>query len=267
MGLGMAVINGEVVPLEQAVLAITDDGAARGDGAFESAGVWSGRAFRLADHLQRLNRSLSAILLPAVAVEDVEADARRLLAGVEVDAMLRIYVTAGGTRLVYLAPQPERPSPTHLVPLQAPWIRPLGTYGPAGAKTMSYAPNMTATRAAVAAGGEDALLTSLEGWVLEGPTFAVLWAVDGRLHTAPVDLGIVDSISRRAVLELARAEGIETVVESRPLDHLMAADEVMACSAVRPLVAVRQVGDRTFDAATPVRDVLAEGLAAARRGG
>ena len=260
-----AVINGTRTPLADALLAVTDDGVARGDGAFETIGVWDGRAFRLDDHLDRLAQSLSAIALPPADRDVIQREAAELLADATGDGALRIYITASGTRILTLAPPPQRGNVASLAPQPAPWVRPLGSFGPAGAKTMSYMPNMAATRRAQRDGADDALLISLEGWVLEGPTFAVLWVSDGQLFTAPTQLGIVDSISRRTVLELAGSAQIPVVEEARPLDHLLAADEVMICSSIRPLLAVRRVGDRSFDGPTPVRDRLAPALDQARR--
>lgn len=253
------------MPLDAARLAVTDDGVARGDGAFETIGVWDGVAFRLDDHLARLAESLRAVALPEVDLELLAREAASLLDAVDGDGALRIYVTASGTRLLTLSPPPQRADARALDPQPAPWIRPLGTYGPAGAKTMSYLPNMAATRRAVGNGADDALLVSLEGWVLEGPTFAVLWGADGQLSAAPLSLGIVDSISRRTVIELAAAAGIDVVAEPRPLDHLLAADEVMICSTVRPLLPIARVGERTYDGPTPLRDRLAPALDHARR--
>ena len=250
--------------LDAANLAITDDGVARGDGAFETVGVWGGRAFRFADHLDRLTRSLSAVALPAPDRDLIVREAQSLLADAVGDGALRIYITASGTRMVTLSPPPQRPDTQTLDPQVAPWIRPLDSYAAAGAKTMSYLPNMAATRRAQANGCDDALLVSLEGWVLEGPTFAVLWSVDGHLHAAPLELGIVDSISRRTVLELAAEAGITVVEDPRPLDHLLAADEVMICSAVRSLLPIRRVGEQRFDGPTPMLDQLAPALFAAR---
>jgi branched-subunit amino acid aminotransferase/4-amino-4-deoxychorismate lyase len=132
---------------------------------------------------------------------------------------------------------------------------------------MSYGANMAATRAAQAAGGDDALLVSLEGYVLEGPTFAVLWVVGGRLYAVPAELGIVDSISRRTLLDISAADGIPTAVEACRLDQVLAADEVVACSAVRDVIAVKRIDDTELPAGTPVRDVLALRLNALRREG
>ncbi|HWB72337.1 MAG TPA: aminotransferase class IV [Egibacteraceae bacterium] len=265
---GVAMVDGVRSSLADAKLAITDEGVARGDGAFESVGVWDGRPFRLGDHLARLAASLGAIGLPPPDTAALRADVATLLdEGGGADGMLRCYVTASGTRVVALVEQPVRPEARHLEPQPAPWIRPLGSYGPAGAKTMSYAANMAATRAARRAGGDDALLLSLEGWVLEGPTFCVLWVTDGRLHAPAVDLGIVDSISRRTLLELAAEQGLPVVEGRWTLAELARAREVVMCSAVRDLIAARRVGGRHFEAITPVRDALASALERRRRGG
>jgi branched-subunit amino acid aminotransferase/4-amino-4-deoxychorismate lyase len=267
-GTGRALVDGREVSLTEAALAVTDDGAVRGDGAFETVGVWGGRPFRLPDHLARLRSSLQAIGLPAPDPELLTAEAFHLVEGLgDVDAALRIYVTAAGTRVVTLADQPVRPAPRRLLSQPAPWIQPVGTYGPAGAKTMSYMPNMAATRAAQAAGADDALLVTLDGTVLEGPTFCVLWVVDGVLRTPDVSLGIVDSISRRTLLELAAADGMTVEAGAWPLASLADASEVLVCSAVRPLYALAQVDGWTYGPGSPVRDRLAAALDAARRHG
>ena len=266
-GTGRAIVDGRAVPLARAHLAITDDGAVRGDGAFETIGVWSGLPFRLEDHLRRLRGSLASLGLPPPDTGAIAAEVDALLVGLGPrDATLRVYATAGGTRVVALVDQPQRREPGHLVPLPGPWIRPLDAgYGPAGAKSMSYAPNMAATRAAQAAGGDDALLVASEGWVLEGPTFAVLWVAGGVLRAPDVGLGVVDSISRRTLMRLAAVAGHPTEEGRWTLDELGRADEVMVCSAVRDVIAVGRVGEHRFGGRTPVRDRLAEALEGERR--
>lgn len=264
-----AAINGRLVPLAEAGLAITDDGAARGDGGYETVGVWDGRPFRMDDHLDRLAVSLAAIGLPPADRAQLEAEAGALLDGWDGDGALRFYLTASGTRLLTLAPPPTRPAPRHLVPQPAPWIRPLGTYDPAGAKTMSYGPNMAATRAAQRAGGDEALLLSLEGHILEGPTFGVLWVSGDTVNTVKApspQLGIVESISRRTVLQAAADAGLRVELGSYHLDDLATASEFLICSAVRPVLPIDRIGDLRFPPATQVRDLLAKSLDAARRG-
>ena len=262
----MALIGGRTVPLADASLSLTDEGVARGDGAFETVGVWDGRPFRFEDHLDRLTASLRAVELGEPDRGLLAEGARSLTEGLRRDAALRLYVTASGTHIVVLAPQPDRSAPHRLVPQPAPWIRPLGTYGPAGAKTMSYGPNMAATRAARRAGGDDALLCSLEGTVLEGPTFCVLWVSAGVVHTTPVSLGIVDSISRRTLLEICKETGRQTREAQWTVEDLAEAEEFLVCSSVRDVLAVSVVADHRLPPDTPVRDELSRELERRRRG-
>lgn len=266
MGLDTALIDGRWLPLAEAALPVTDDGVARGDGAFETVGVWDGRPFRVEDHLARLAGSLAAIGIGPVDRALLRSEIDTLIEDVDTDAALRIYVTGSGTRLLTVSAQPVRAPARHLVPQPAPWVRPLGTYGPAGAKTMSYMPNMAATRAAQAAGGDDALLVSLEGLVLEGPTFGVLWVVDGEVRTPAVDLGIVDSISRRTLGDVARRAGYRVAEGRWRLEDLRGAGEFLVCSSVRPLTAVRRIGDLALSGPAPVADALGPLLDARRRG-
>jgi branched-subunit amino acid aminotransferase/4-amino-4-deoxychorismate lyase len=262
----VAVIDGTTVPLAEAVLALTDEGVARGDGAFETVGVWDGRPFRLDAHLERLTASLRAIRLPPPDTAVLQRWVREVCEGLTQDFAIRMFVTASGTHIVTRTPQPVRTPPQRLSPQPAPWIRPRGTYGPSGAKTMSYSPNMAATRAAVAEGADDALLVSLEGYVLEGPTFFVGWVRDGVLFTPDVGLGLVDSISRRTLTELAVTGGRDVEQGRYPLSELAHASEVLLCSSVRPVIAVRAVGEHTFDGPTPVADALRDALDGRRRG-
>ncbi|MEE8601202.1 aminotransferase class IV [Euzebya tangerina] len=258
-------INGVSCPLADAALAVTDAGVARGDGAFETVGVWGGRAFRLEDHLDRLEASAAAIALDPPPREDLLADARAVLDGVAADAALRLYVTATGSRIVTLSALPERGTVRVLSPQPAPWIQPPAAYHPAGAKTMSYGPNMTAGRLAVRDGADDALLISHpDAWILEGPTFGVVFASGGVLHAPSVDLGIVDSISRRTLLEIAGDRGIEVLYGHWPLAELATADEVIISSSLRPATAVARVGSWTFGE-HPIADLLDRELRKRRR--
>ncbi|HZD23906.1 MAG TPA: aminotransferase class IV, partial [Acidimicrobiia bacterium] len=146
-----------------------------------------------------------------------------------------------------------------LLPVGAPWHAAGVTWDLAGAKLTSYAPNMAASRLAHNQGYDDALLLTPEGTMLEGPTFSVAWVTDGVLETPSLDLGILDSITRRAVLKLAAAMDL-TVVEGRwELGRLDAASEVMAMSTIREVQAVTAVGERVW-VPGPITERLADGF-------
>src|SRR5680860_730671 len=59
----LASVNGRVTPTAEAMVPMKDDGLYRGDGAFEVIRLYAGKPFALGDHLDRLQRSATAIEL------------------------------------------------------------------------------------------------------------------------------------------------------------------------------------------------------------
>src|SRR3989338_2886199 len=57
-------LNGQFMPIEEAKIPVLDRGFIFGDGVYEVIPVYSRRAFRLAEHLKRLQHSLDGIRLP-----------------------------------------------------------------------------------------------------------------------------------------------------------------------------------------------------------
>jgi D-alanine transaminase len=59
----MIYLNGEFMPIEQAKIPVLDRGFIFGDGVYEVVPVYSGRPFRLDEHLRRLQNSMNTIQL------------------------------------------------------------------------------------------------------------------------------------------------------------------------------------------------------------
>ena len=78
--LAVAVSGRGLVGLDEPVLVADDEGFLRGRAAFETLRVYSGRPFRLEEHLARLARSSERIGLPAPDLPEVEQLADRALA-------------------------------------------------------------------------------------------------------------------------------------------------------------------------------------------
>lgn len=246
----IALVDGERVEH----IGVADSTVIRGDGVFEAVRSYGGRLFALTEHLDRLGRSASVMRIGLPGDDRIGGWARSLAAEGG-DGIVRIVVSRGdavpgrsGERriLVMHHPLPFTPTTIRLVPAGAPWHPAGRDWSLAGVKTTSYAPNAAASRAARAEGFDDAVLMADDGAVLEGPTFCVAWMADGTLHTPGLDLGILASITRAHVLELAAEEGIDVSEGRFPLDHLLAADEVMAMSTVKEVVPVVSVGAGQF---------------------
>src|SRR5204862_5161005 len=146
-----------------------------------------------------------------------------------VDAAVRMLVTRGGHRVVLLEPLKDLPPTLALA---------LVTYAPTrvldGVKSLSYAPNMLASRLAKERGCDEALLVTPHGRVLEGPTTALFYSLgDDRLHTPPLDDHILDSITRRHVIAVTGAT--ERVTTTDDLDGFTEAFLASTLREVHPI--------------------------------
>ena len=226
---------------------------------FEVIRLYEGRPFALGEHLDRLERSASAIELPIDRIS-VQNEVDALLAQFGANpGQLRIVITRGGRRLLLTEQLPPRGETVALATV---------TYSPSviltGVKTLSYAANMEATRIAKGKGAEEALLVTPEGIVLEAPTSTIFWAgKDGKLKTPSISSGILESITRaRIVAALDVEEG-----EYEPAE-VWAAEEAFLASTTREVQPVSAIdeerftapGPRTKDAIEAFKTVLTEEL-------
>src|SRR3954466_12103505 len=176
----LGILDGTVMPADEVRIPATDEGLLRGDGVFEVIRLYEGRPFALDDHLARMEHSAANLRLPA-DIDAVRADVAALLdAGRPGDGLVRIVLTRGGRRLTFLEPLPATPASISLQTV---------TYAPTrimdGVKSLSYAPNMLATRMAQEQGADEALLVTPHGRVLEAPTSTFACSLDGRTLVTP----------------------------------------------------------------------------------
>jgi branched-chain amino acid aminotransferase len=251
----LASVDGVIGPAAEARIPATDAGVLRGDGVFEVMRLYGGRPFALDEHLARMGRSAANLRLP-IDLDAVRDELEALLAAAGAgDGLARVVVTRGGRRVVLLEPLPDLPPAVRLGCV---------TYAPprilTGIKSLSYAANMLATRLAQERGFDEALLVTPHGRVLEAPTSSLFWVTGGQLLTPPLEDHILDSITRRAVME-----GSGATEAPCTLDDLACAGEAFLASTVRevqPVAAVEQVelptgpaaGPRTAQAARTLRE-------------
>jgi 4-amino-4-deoxychorismate lyase len=134
-----------------------------------------------------------------------------------------------GLRLVLLTTATDP-----LVRAAAPWLLP-------GVKTISYAVNMAAQRAARARGADDAVLVGLGGELLEAPTANLWWRTGHTLHTPSLDLGVLAGITRTVLRELAPGLGLKVLEGVFTAEDLAAADEAFLSSSTREIMPVVEV--------------------------
>ncbi|MDP8957815.1 MAG: aminotransferase class IV [Actinomycetota bacterium] len=248
-------IDGREVDPREAGISVFDWTVQRGDGCFEAVRSYQGRLFRLGAHLRRLARSAALLDLPLPPLDRLEDWAERV-AQAGGDTVVRIMVTRGGTDplveapsrvVVQWEPVPRFPDGFRLLPVAAPWHPSGASWELAGAKSLSYAPNMAAQRLAQRSGYDDALLLGRDGQVLELPTSSIAWFSHDGLETPSLDLGILDSITRQVVLEEAELLGLAVREGRFPLERVAEADEALVMSTLKEVRPVLRVGELVFE--------------------
>jgi branched-chain amino acid aminotransferase len=232
----LASVDGVISATTEATIPVKDDGLYRGDGVFEVIRLYGGRPFALGPHLDRLERSAAAISLhPQRDVLEAEIEAL-LEAHGDDDAQLRLVVTRGGRRLALI-----EPLVVHLDSVRLATV----TYAPTiilnGVKSLSYGANMHATRMAKDAGADEALFVTPDGIVLEPPTSTIFWVADGTLRTPALEAGILDSITRRTILDSVAVEEGHFA-----LTNVLGASEAFLASTVREIQPVTAIDDVRF---------------------
>lgn len=248
-------IDGVPVPPGGVAAAPLDDGLVRGDGVFEGLRAYGRRLRDPAAHLDRMARSAERIDLefPRAVLE--EELARFTALTTTADCGVRAMLTRSGHRIIREEPLPALPPSWSLAPVEH-RITPLLV----ASKTLSYAANMQAARVAAAAGADAPLLIRADDrYVLEGHVFSVCWLEGPRIVFPSLDTGILDSLTRRLVVEAC--EGV--VIRDTPVEALRDADGVLCVSTVvesQPVHEITGIGTYDPDSARlrEVRAALAE---------
>ncbi len=264
---GYVLVDGERFEPEDAMISVFDIALLRGFGCFEALRSYNGVAFRQKDHLDRMERSAAALNLTLPARTDMDRwVADRAAVG---DCTVRVVATGGTDEtgsgedsrfIVFAEPLIPVDETISLLPVEAPWHPDGAVSELTGAKTLSYGPNVAARFHAKAEGYGDALLVGRSGNVLEGPTNTIAWITDGVLETPGLELGILASVTRQAVLDVAERIGLPVSAGAFPLQRMLDADEVMALSTLRQVQPVTRIGDVAKEVG-PITRKLMKGFA------
>jgi D-alanine transaminase len=252
----IAYVNGRWQGLSAPAVAVEDRGYQFADGVYEAIKVLGGWLRDLERHLDRLERSLHEIAIPApmsrAALRTVLAETLRR--NHLTDALLYLQITRGTAPRNHPFPRQARPS--LVVTVRRPhWpsavereegVRVLSVpdqrWGRCDIKSIALLPNVLARQQATAAGCREAWLLDGEGRVREGSASnAYIVDAAGTLVTHPLGPQILGGITRQVLLELARSAQIR--VDERPfgVDEAKGAREAALSSTsswLLPVVAI-----------------------------
>jgi len=249
--------NGGFVPKTQAVMSVDDRGTLFGDGVYEVLRCYAGRPLAMQEHLGRLRESLEKISLPVPdefgglpGIVDQLLQRNSLS-----DAKVYFQVTRGA------APR-NQAFPTGITPTVlavASPAEPLVLGGPVPTLTAGLAederwshcwikslmllPNVLASNAAIQAGYDAAILHRSET-VTEATNANVMAVRAGELWTHPADRWILNGVTRRLVLDLAKSLGLTVHEATFTTSQLLSAQEVLMTGTTLHVTSVTHIEGR-----------------------
>ena len=264
----IAYLNGVFLPLADAKVSALDRGFVFGDGVYEIVPVYSGKPFRLDEHLRRLQASLDGIRLanPHGIAEWRERILQLVAQQDFADQSVCIQVTRGAPAS---APLRDHPFPKDVPPTVFMFAQPLVTASPeqkaAGAravtavdnrwlrcniKAISLLANVLLRQQAVDADCAETVLLR-DGFLTEGAASNIFVVKDGVLRSPPPSNLMLTGITYDVVLELAAAHRIPHELRAIPEAEVRNADELWMTSSTREIMPIVQLDDAPVGAGVP----------------
>jgi branched-chain amino acid aminotransferase len=262
-------MNDRLVPESEARVSVFDHGLLYGDGVFEGLRSYSGRVFRLDAHLDRLYASARAILLEIPAPKEAIARAvvDTLAANGLTDGYVRLIVTRGAGSLGLDPNKTRHPQVIVIADQIALYPREFYEKGlriitaatqrthsaalSPRIKSLNYLNNIMAKLEGLQAGCVEALMLNHKGEVAECTGDNIFVVRSGTLLTPPPDAGILEGITRGAVMELAHAAGVDCREATLVRHDLYTADECFLTGTAAEVIPVVEIDGRRIGQGVP----------------
>ena len=257
-------IGGQFFDKENAKISVYDHGLLYGDGVFEGMRSYSGKVFRMQAHLDRLYESAMAICLTIpIPKEQLQADINKTLQINSLrDAYIRLVVTRGSGSLgldpnrtsnpqvIIIADSislyPEEYYQKGLKIITASTIRNHPAALSPRVKSLNYLNNIMAKIEGLQAGCIEALMLNIKGEVAECTGDNIFIVKNGVLRTPPKDAGILEGITRNAIIDLAKVLRIPAEEVTLTRHDLFIADECFLTGSAAEVIPVVSIDGRTI---------------------
>ncbi|QPC44268.1 branched-chain amino acid aminotransferase [Kaustia mangrovi] len=261
---GLIWFNGELVAWQEAKIHVLTHALHYASCVFEGERAYGGEIFKLTEHSERLVNSARLLdyEIP-YSVEEIDAACRQALAAQGLsDAYVRP-VAWRGSEMMGVSAQHNRINlaiavwdwPSYFDPEQrlkgirldmAEWRRPDPRTAPSKSKAAGLYMICTLSKhAAERKGYADALMLDWRGQVAESTGANVFFVKGDVLHTPTPDC-FLDGITRRTVIDLARARGLEVVERAIMPDEMEGFEQCFICGTAAEVTPVSEIGPYSF---------------------
>lgn len=257
--------DGKLVPWREAKVHVLTHGLHYGSCVFEGERAYGGKIFKSLEHSKRLHRSaeLLEFCIP-FSVEELEKAKAEVMAKNNLrDAYLRpvawrgsemMAISAQKTKIHVAIAAWEWPSYFSKEAKErglrlglSKWARPAPNTAPTASKAAGLYMICTMSKhAAEAQGFDDALMLDYRGFIAEATGANLFFVIDGALHTPKPDC-FLDGLTRRTVMELASAQGIQVVERHIKPEELKNVSEVFLTGTAAEVTPVCQIGEQSFN--------------------
>lgn len=261
-------LNGQFMPIEEARIPVLDRGFIFGDGVYEVIPVYSRRAFRLPEHLRRLQHSLDGIRLEnPYGDSDWARYINELIArNPGEDQYLYLHITRGVARRDHAFPRPPV-TPTVFM-MSNPLITPSAELLQSGVgaitsqdnrwlrcdiKAIALLPNVLLRQAAVDAGCAETILIRDDAFMTEGAASNIFVVKNETLIAPPKDHLMLPGITYDVILEIAAANGIRHEVRKVSRDEVFSANELLLTSSTKEVLAITRLDGKPVGDGKPGR--------------
>jgi D-alanine transaminase len=259
----LAMIQDKIVPFEQLDAAYLDRGLYFGDGVYEVIRSYDGRIFAFEEHMQRFTRSLVAIEIKNVDIDDIRSRVKKTFdaAGIP-NAKIYFHITRGSGPRSHVCDDNIKPNffltVTEIVPnvekktkgisvTTVPDLR----WKRCDIKSLNLLANVLAQREAAQKGCAEAVLVDEKGLITEGASSAFFAITKKNLQTAPLTANILPSVTRKFVLKAAENAKLSVVEKSLTPEQAQKADELFIAVTTIDIVPVVKFDDVVIGGGKP----------------
>jgi branched-chain amino acid aminotransferase len=268
--------DGAMVPWRDAKLHVLSHALHYASAVFEGERVYDGAIFKLTEHSQRLIDS--ARILGFEIPYDLAAIDRACQQVAAANGIVDGYVRPiawRGAEMMGVSAQATRIHlaiaawqwPAYFAPdarlrgirmTRALYRRPSPETAPTQSKAAGLYMICTLSKhAAEAKGYQDALMLDYRGFLAEATGANLFLQIDGKLHTPTPDC-FLDGITRRTVIGLAKARGIEVIERHIMPEELASAQEVFITGTAAEVTPVREIDEHEFQVGRLTRELITD---------